>query len=249
MCKKDSDTWRRLTQKSGKVHVVYADLRSLENVKQAAREILETGKPIDILVNNAAIFNATPGYHFKTEDKIEAQMQVNYVSHFALTGLLMPALERAKRPRVVNVSSFWAWRGDMASEGKLDFVNPTKAPSKAKQGYYDSKLANLIFTRELAKRYPGITSVATHPGAATTDLARPPVSFKFLYLYPHQAVNMPIAASVWPVESGKSYITPWLVMRGYPCNWFNGWWPRHAKNEALGEALWQASVRATGVDY
>jgi NAD(P)-dependent dehydrogenase (short-subunit alcohol dehydrogenase family) len=104
-----------------------------------------------------------------TEDGFELQFGTNHLSHFALTGLLLPVLRKAEAPRVVNVSSL-AHRG-----GKIDFANlQAERKYRSWPAYQQSKLANLLFTFELQRRSDaygwGLMSNAAHPGFARTDL-------------------------------------------------------------------------------
>ncbi|WP_375404693.1 SDR family NAD(P)-dependent oxidoreductase, partial [uncultured Sphingomonas sp.] len=126
------------------------------------------GRPVDILINNAGL--AAPPKRAVTRDGFELQFGTNFLGHFALTAHLLPLLRRAEKPRVVNVSSIFH-KGtinfdDLMSERRY---SPVKS-------YSQSKLANLIFARELQRRSDAmgwnLTSVAAHPGVASTDLTK-----------------------------------------------------------------------------
>jgi len=100
---------------SAKVRFEMLDLASLRSVRAFAAKMVANGQPLNLLINNAGVMDL-PGRRL-TEDGFEMQFGTNHLSHFALTGLLLPVLHSAEAPRVVNVSSL-AHRG-----GKIDFDN------------------------------------------------------------------------------------------------------------------------------
>ncbi|MET4061219.1 NAD(P)-dependent dehydrogenase (short-subunit alcohol dehydrogenase family) [Arthrobacter sp. UYP6] len=145
------------------VHLRQLDLASLASIRRFAAE---QEKPVDLLINNAGVM-ATP--HRTTADGFELQFGVNHLGHFALTGLLLPALRQAPAPRVVTVSSL-AHRG-----GRIDFEDLAAQRSyRPWNRYNQSKLANLLFTFEFQRRLTAhgekILAVAAHPGFANTNL-------------------------------------------------------------------------------
>jgi NAD(P)-dependent dehydrogenase (short-subunit alcohol dehydrogenase family) len=107
-----------------------------------------------------------------TKEGYEIQFGTNHIGHALLTKLLLPVLlETAKEPnadvRIINVSSFGHY---MAPPGGIIFDQPTLETYNTWRRYGQSKLANILFSRELAARYPSITSVSVHPGVIITDL-------------------------------------------------------------------------------
>ena len=142
------------------------DLGDLASVAAFADRHLAAGRPIDILINNAGIM-ALPT-HQTTVDGFEMQFGTNYLSHFALTGRLLPLLTQAQA-RVIQLSSVAHRRGHI----RLDDLNSTTGYSPWPV-YQQSKLAMLMFAIELQRRSDaqgwGLTSVAAHPGFARTDL-------------------------------------------------------------------------------
>ena len=152
---------------SAKVRFEMLDLASLRSVRAFAAKMVANGQPVDLLINNAGVMDL-PGRRL-TEDGFEMHFGTNHLSHFALTGLLLPVLHSAEAPRVVNVSSL-AHRG-----GKIDFDNlQAERKYRSWPAYQQSKLANLLFTFELQRRSEsngwGLMSNAAHPGYARTDL-------------------------------------------------------------------------------
>ena len=148
------------------VHVKDLNLASFDSIRKFATDMNNNQSRIDILVNNAGVMRTPKSY---TEDGLEMQMGVNHFGHFLLTNLLEDKLKTSAPSRVVTVSSIAHERGEI----KFDDLNSAKGydPGFA---YCQSKLANVMFTRELAKRWEGsgVTTYAVHPGVVWTNLAR-----------------------------------------------------------------------------
>ncbi len=164
------------------VDVELLDLSSLRSVHSFAERELARPEPLDLLINNAGVYS--PPKRKSTAEGLELQFGTNVVGHFALTGLLLPKLEaRAAQvnasgglvagqhdlPRIVTIASIAHKRGQFHWDD-LQFersYNPTAA-------YSQSKLADLVFSFELARRLQAhaspIRSVAAHPGVANTNL-------------------------------------------------------------------------------
>src|SRR5882762_8848171 len=145
------------------------DLASLESVRAAAGELRARHPRIDLLINNAGVM--FPPRQI-TRDGFELQLGTNHLGHFALTGLLLEQMLPVPGSRVVTISSL-AHRlrarinfGDLQSQRSYRRV----------AAYSQSKLANLLFTYELARRLSGAATttiaVAAHPGLASTELTR-----------------------------------------------------------------------------
>lgn len=144
-----------------------ADLARLAQVRSLG-ERLSGGHPeINILVNNAGVYRA--GLE-KTEEGFEKTMVVNHLSHFLLTHLLLPHL-LATRGRVINVSSEAHRRSKLQVEG-LEAALKGDRPYQGWMTYSDSKLANILFTAGLARRYPveDLTVCSVHPGVLATRI-------------------------------------------------------------------------------
>ena len=156
-------------KRSGNDNVVFVqlDLASLDSVRKFAAKILEEEPHIDILINNAGVM-AIPK-RMLTQDGFEMQFGTNHLGHFLLTNLLLDRIKEAPSARIVNVSSKAHIRGN------LDFDNLNSEKSYTPWlAYGNSKLANILFTRSLAKRLEG-TGVMTnslHPGLIMTELSR-----------------------------------------------------------------------------
>lgn len=157
---------------SANISFLPLDLASFESISSAAKEFLAKSQRLDLLINNAGVMALPPG---TTQEGFEIQFGTNHVGHALLTKLLLPTLlSTAEQPgsdvRIINLTS----EGHrMAPSGgiKVDKEVMDKQGTWARYG--NSKLANIMFSRELATRYPSITSVAVHPGIIKTDLYAP----------------------------------------------------------------------------
>lgn len=146
------------------------DLSSLASVAQAAETFNSQSDRLDVLLNNAGVMGLPAGM---TREGFEIQLGTNHVGHALLTKRLLPTLlKTADRPgadvRIVNLSS--SGHQIVPSSG-INFADTHLETSSTWTRYGQSKLANILFTTELARRYPRITSVAVHPGVVGTDLA------------------------------------------------------------------------------
>jgi NAD(P)-dependent dehydrogenase (short-subunit alcohol dehydrogenase family) len=157
---------------SAHTELVIFDLASLPSVRSFAQDELAKHRPIHILINNAGVM--APPRRLETVDGFELQFGTNVLGHFALTALLMPALqlaatESAERPRIVTIASIAHKRGRL----NFDDLHSSKSygPMTA---YQQSKLADLMFAFELDRRLRAansrVMSLAAHPGVASTNL-------------------------------------------------------------------------------
>ena len=155
--------------------VALLDLASLESIRRFAAAEMALGVPLDLLINNAGVM--APRRRQETADGFEIQFGTNVLGHFALTALLLPALERAaevrtQRPRVVTIASI------AHKQGRINFDDLQSTRNYAPMGAYrQSKLADLMFAFKLDRRLraagppaSGVMSVAAHPGVANTKL-------------------------------------------------------------------------------
>lgn len=143
------------------------DLASLDSVRKFAAEELRKNRPLHVLINNAGVM--APPKRLETKDGFELQFGTNVLGHFALTGLLLPALERSEGPRIVTLASIAHKRG------RLNFDDLQSTKNYSPMGsYQQSKLADLMFAFELDRRLRAasspVMSIAAHPGVAQTNL-------------------------------------------------------------------------------
>lgn len=152
---------------SADLSLAVSDLASLEQVRRLGSQLAANFPGIDLLVNNAGVYRA--GLE-QTEDGFERTLMVNHLSHFLLTHMLLSSLLRAGG-RVINVSSN-GHRGAKLTRAPLEEIIRGHGGYSGVRAYCDSKLANILFTAELARRYPAdrLSVVALHPGVLATRI-------------------------------------------------------------------------------
>lgn len=154
----------RLQSGSDRIELMLCDLGSLASIRAFADAFLAKYKVLDVLVNNAGVVTLK---RQTTSDGFEAMTGVNHLGHFLLTNLLLEAILRAPQGRIVNVSS------GAHRIGRFDWNNPYLTRRfRVWNGYAQSKIANIWFTRELARRLAGTAATvnALHPGAVATNI-------------------------------------------------------------------------------
>lgn len=152
--------------RSSQAFQIELDLASIESIREFSRKFHEHESQLHILVNNAGIMACPKAL---TKDGFEMQFGVNHLGHFMLTNLLLDCLANGAPSRIVVVSS----SGHKLSDINKDDLMGEKSYSKIKS-YGQSKLANILFARELAKRLNGtnVTVNSCHPGVVQTELGR-----------------------------------------------------------------------------
>jgi retinol dehydrogenase-12 len=161
-----SEITRRAAGNNASISYLLADLSSQSSIRTMAQAFLDRHQRLDVLVNNAGIFNAR---HEMTEDGIERTFAVNHLAPFLLTGLLRDRLLASNDARIVTTSSI-GHRGVAIDFSDLHFKRRRYSGFEA---YRQSKLANILFTRELARRLKDSSATANcfHPGGVRTSLA------------------------------------------------------------------------------
>lgn len=234
------------------------DLGDLASVQAFAEGFCKDHTRLDVLLNNAGVM-AIP--RRTTADGFEMQLGINHLGHFALTGRLLGPLLATPGARVVNVAS------NAHKMGRLHQADLMLERGYGKwKAYGQSKLANLLFTFELQRRFVraqvDAIAVAAHPGYAGTDLANVGprmvgssamqwlmgIGNRWLAQTPESGALPQVYAAVAPGVEGGDYIGP---------DGIGEWWGHPKKVEArplahdadLGAWLWDASVERTGVDY
>jgi len=237
--------------------IVLLDMASLASVREFAEAYVGSGQPLDLLINNAGVMALNN--RELTQDGFERQFGTNHLGHFALTGLLMPALLRASAPRVVTVSSL-AHRN-----GKMEFDNLQGEKKYVPWDAYNaSKLANLLFALELERKARAsaskLVSIPVHPGVSTTSIfqngpgtndlkARVVKLLAPVLFQSDEAGALPtLYAATSPAAKGGEYIGPdgFKGFKGSPT--VEKPLPQ-ALDEAVAKKLWTVSEQLTGVVY
>jgi NAD(P)-dependent dehydrogenase (short-subunit alcohol dehydrogenase family) len=219
---------------------------------QFSAQLLADGIELDGLMNNAGLMALDQS---RTEDGFETQIGVNHLGHFALTGLLLPSLMKRPNSRIVNVSSM----GHIPGKIHLDDLMCDRRRYSRWGAYFQSKLANILFTNELERRLRETSSttiaLAAHPGTARTELGKSGSSATNLVmrrLTPVltrtgvQGCEAQVRAMVDPSALGREYYGPKYQMFGSPVKVTPS---RRARNMNDARRLWEISEELTGVRY
>lgn len=231
----------------GHVEAGIVDLASLESVKKFAIQIVEAHSQLDLLINNAGVMMPPES---KTKDGFESQFGINFLGHFALTGLLFDLLQSTQASRVVTLSSI-AHRG-----AQIDFDNlQLEKPYDQKREYYQSKLADLVFTLELGRRIEAkgaaVLSVACHPGFTKTELQRhldPAILEKMTFMDAWQGALPTLVAATAPNIKQGDYYGPDGPgeFGGFPAI---GEIDASALDTDVAKQLWDLGQDATGIAF
>ena len=258
----------RINQAIGATRAEFAplDLASLGSVSAFAERELARGTPLDLLINNAGVYQ--PPQRRVTEDGFELQFGTNVLGHFALTGLLLPALQLASEkhparvPRVVTVASI-AHKPARLHLDNLQFQG-NYSPGQA---YGQSKLANLMLALELARRLrvggSPILSIAAHPGVANTNLFKstevPPFEQRVRTLVGHvigfvlnsetEGALPTMFAAASPEATNGGYYGPQSLFETRGGDVGSARIAPQARDQAAAGRLWSIAEELTGVRY
>ena len=255
----------RATVPDAKLTIKPLDLSSLASVAALGEQLDAEGRPIDMLINNAGVM--TPPKRDTTADGFELQFGSNHLGHFALTAHLLPLLRAAEGARVVSLSSLAARRG------RIHFDDPQFERSyKPMQAYGQSKLAVLMFARELDRRSNeagwGIVSTAAHPGLTKTNLqiagpshgrTTPAVMERlytlswrltpFLWQEIDEGILPALYAATSPQADGGGFYGPHGIYEASGGGVKPAKVPARARDDADSRRLWEISEQLTGVSY
>jgi NAD(P)-dependent dehydrogenase (short-subunit alcohol dehydrogenase family) len=224
---------------NGNVELMIADLSSQAEIRRLAEEFKARHSRLDVLVNNAGVYLPK---RTLTVDRIETTFAVNHLAYFLLTNLLLEVLKQSAPSRIVSVSS------EAHQYGKIEFDNlQGERVYKGIPAYSNSKLANVLFTRELARRLAGtkVTANSLHPGAVATSIFRntpKPIEWliKMFTMNPEKGAETSVyLATSGEVEgiSGKYFEKK---REKYPS--------RLAQDDETARTLWQVSEQMTGLN-
>jgi len=222
-------------------HAVYiADLSRLSEMKRVTGEIAAAEPAVDVLVNNAgAMFTRRE----TTADGLEMTFALNHLAYFVVTNLLLPKLKAGAR--IVSTSS------DAHKSGKLDLDDPQSAKAySGMRAYGTSKLCNILFTRELARRIEGtgVTANCLHPGFVATRFGDNNDGFigwgfaiakKIAAITPEEGAKTIVYLAASPEAAGKSGGYYYKSALATPS--------AAARNDADARRLWEATARIAGV--
>ena len=224
------------------VALMRCDFASLAQIRALAADVVASRPRLHILVNNAGSVNARRAV---TEDGIERTFAVNHLGPFLLTNLLLDLLRRSAPARVVTVASAAHRQGDMPFDD-LQFETGGYGTMRA---YARSKLANVLFTAELARRLAGtgVTANCLHPGAVATNIW----SHAPRYAQPLLAVAKLFMISAERGADTIVYLTASPEVEGLT----GGYYERNrkvlpsrlAQDEAIAKTLWERSAAIVGL--
>ena len=226
---------------AGQVDVFVADLSAQSQVRRLAAEVLERLPRIDVLVNNAGGFWNT---RHVTADGLERTFALNHLAPFLLTSLLLGRLKRTAPARVVTVSS------NVQAHGRIDFddLQAERSYSGAR-AYNQSKLANVLFTYELARRLEGtaVTANALHPGLVRTSFgAEDPGAVQRLFVpFVRPFMKAPARGAATSIQlasaPGLEHVTGRFFAGGKPTRS-----SERSYDRAAAARLWQVSTELAG---
>jgi NAD(P)-dependent dehydrogenase (short-subunit alcohol dehydrogenase family) len=238
-----------------KLEYIHLDLADLTSVNKFAADFKSRYEQLDVLLNNAGIMMVP---YKKTADGFESQFGTNHLGHFALTGSLIDLILKTPGARVVNISSNAHYGGEIDFDN-LQYEDGGYNPSAA---YSRSKLANLLFTYELQRRFEGrgaeALALAAHPGIAATGLADHFLTGKLSWLIQgimkvlFQSAKMGslpgLRAATDPQAEGGSYYGPGGKgeRSGYPVVVTSN---QASHNQQDAARLWKVSEDLTGVSF
>jgi NAD(P)-dependent dehydrogenase (short-subunit alcohol dehydrogenase family) len=222
------------------IHLIRADLSVQSEIHAAATEFTQRFNRLDVLINNAAII---PPSRELTKDGIETQFAVNHLSYFLLTHLLLNVLKASAPSRIVNVSS------NLHSAGRFEANNVEAEKGYGIGGvaqYNNTKLFNMLFTFELARRLEGtgVTVNALHPGVIATNLTRAlPRPLNALY---RMVMPKPESGARTSIHLASSPDVEGITGKYWANSAISEPAP-HSQRKEDARALWEISERMTSV--
>jgi NAD(P)-dependent dehydrogenase (short-subunit alcohol dehydrogenase family) len=232
---------REIKQKSGsqRVELMLCDFSSQNSIRQFAQTFKQQHERLDVLVNNAGVVVRVRSM---TEDGLESTFAINHLGYFLATNLLLDVLKKSAPSRIVNVSS------TAHRFGKLDINGwPTGRDYSAFGAYANSKLANVLFTYELARRLKGtgVTVNCLHPGGVGTNLYRGLPKFlqaliKLVTISPERGARTSIFLASSPEVEG---VTGKYFARSRQQESSEA-----SRNEEAARILWEVSAELTDME-
>ncbi len=231
------------------VEIIPLDLASLTSIAAAAKLVRDSESRLDLLLNNAGLMAIDKS---TTEDGFETQLGVNHLGHFALTAGLAPLVLATPGSRIVTMSSM----GHRLGRLHLDDLFFERRGYDRWRPYFQSKLANLLFTAELHRRLAQANAdtmaLTAHPGGSHTDLGHEGSGITNKLFKPFTPLMQPAWLGALPIvraatdpdaQSGQFY-GPRLMVRGYPVVETPS---RRARRADDARRLWERSEELTGL--
>jgi NAD(P)-dependent dehydrogenase (short-subunit alcohol dehydrogenase family) len=226
----------RAASGNNQLDLMIVDLSVLDSVRRMAAAFLQKYDRLDVLINNAAVFKSK---RIVTADGLETMFATNHLGHFLLTNLLLDRLKASAPSRVINVTA--------PSTVKLDFDNlQGEKKFSALNAFGASKMCNLLFTFELARRLSGmnVTSNALHPGLVKSNLTS---EMPFLLRW---GTNL-VSASPEKAAESALYLASSPKVAGVSGGFFKGQKESepnsYAKDEQVQRRLWEISEKLAGI--
>lgn len=223
------------------IHLLLGDLSSMESIRQVANAFIARFDELDVLVNNAGVYRT---HRSESVDGFESTFAINHLAYFLLTHLLLDRLKAGAPGRVVSVSS------DAHRLGKIKFDDLQAVSSyNGYAAYAQSKLANILFTSELARRVDKnqVTAYALHPGVVSTNIANHgPGLFNFFF-----KVFKPFFLNAQKGAETSLYLATAKNIESKTGQYFE----KHkvvkpaasARNIETAQRLWEISEKLTGI--
>lgn len=231
------------TTGNDKVSFMKCDLASQKQIRQLVADFKAKYDRLDVLINNAGAFFSEYG---ETEDGIERQFAINHLGPFLLTNLLLDTLKASAPARIVNVAS----RAHYRSSINFDDLYFKKNYDGFVRAYGQSKLGNVLFTNELARRLEGtgVTANSLHPGVVGTDIALK--ESKGIYRLGWMLWK-PFMVTTEEGAATSIYVASSPEIEGVTGKYFDKCKAKKASDKALdkntAERLWQISEKLTGL--
>ncbi len=248
---KASDSRKKILKDFPKANIklYQLDLADLDNIRYFAKKFINENDRLDVLINNAGVM--IPPYS-KTKNNFELQFGTNHLGHFALTGLLLPLLEKNDNGRIITVSSI------AHNPGIIDFndLNSEKKKYSKWGSYSQSKISNLCFAIELDRRLKAggfsTISLASHPGYSNTELQRYSILWRILNVFFAISAKKGSEATLFAATNQKAteYIywgpTGIIEMRGRTGKAKIN---KKAQDKETAKRLWSISEEMTGIKF
>ncbi len=238
----ETAAWIRRETGNQAIELLLADLSSQQSIRSAAAEFLAKGRPLHVLVNNAGVVELRRSL---TADGIETVFAVNHLAYFLLTHLLLDRLRESAPARIVNVASDAHRWGTIAFD---DLQGERRYRGMAIYGR--SKLANILFTYELARRLgsdSGVTVNCLHPGAVATRLGSQNGTFARVLI----GMLRPFMRSPETGAETSVYLASAPEVEGVTGKYFvdcrEKLSNRESYDEGVARRLWDVSARMTGL--